>query len=114
MHESSLARSLVELCVQRAGGAHVLAVHGTVAETEPLSREALAWHFAAHARGTTAEGARLELELVHVRARCNACAVSYLPEHHLTLCPTCGSTDATLLGETCLRIDTIDVDDRAL
>jgi hydrogenase nickel incorporation protein HypA/HybF len=84
-------------------------VHGRVAETEALSREALALHFAAHARGSAAEGAELELELVHVRARCRDCGADYLPEHHLLLCPTCGSTDGEQHGETGLRIDRIEV-----
>lgn len=110
MHESSLARTLVELCLARAGGARVLAVHGRVAETEHLSREALCLHFEAHARGTLAEAARLELELARVHARCRGCGEMFVPEHHLLLCPNCGSTDAEQLGETGCRIDRIEVD----
>lgn len=110
MHESSLARTLVQLCLQRSGGARVRSVRGRVAETEVLSREALALHFAAHARGSAAEGARLELELIQVRARCRGCAADYVPEHHLLLCPACGSTDAEQLGETGLRIDSLEVE----
>jgi hydrogenase nickel incorporation protein HypA/HybF len=110
MHESSLARRLVELCLQQSGGKRVHALRGTIAETEQLSHEALALHFAAHARGSVAEGARLELALVHVRARCRACGALYAPVHHLLLCPGCGSTDGEQLGETGLRIDSIEVE----
>jgi hydrogenase nickel incorporation protein HypA/HybF len=111
MHESALARQLVELCLQRCGAERVRVVRGTLAETEQLSRQALALHFEAHARGTAAAGARLELELVHVRARCLGCEHVYLPEHHLLLCPSCGSTEAETLGESALRIDSIDVEE---
>lgn len=113
MHESALARTLVELCLTRAGGARVLAVYGRVAETERLSLEALCLHFAAHARGTPAEAARLELEIAHVRARCRGCGQSFVPEHHLLLCPGCGSTDAEQLGETGCRIDRIELEEFA-
>jgi len=49
MHESTLARRILELAAARAGGAAVRVVHGRVAETETLSREALELHFRAYA-----------------------------------------------------------------
>jgi hydrogenase nickel incorporation protein HypA/HybF len=110
MHESSLARKLVELCLQRAGGQRVRTLRGTLAETEALSHDALLLHFAAHARGTLAEGAQLELALLHVQARCLACGECYPPAHHVLLCPRCGSTEAEQLGETGLRVESIEVD----
>lgn len=113
MHESSLARQIVELCLSRAHGGRVKKVRGWVAETETLSREAIALNFAAQARGTAAEGAELELELVHVRARCRDCAHEYLPEHHLLLCPKCGATDGEELGETGLKIESLEVESGA-
>jgi len=130
MHESSLARKILELSlaeVARASGAGeagdageaggvggrrgvtVRAVRGRVAETESLSRESLELHFHAHAVGTPAAHARLEIELVHVEARCRACGATYLPEHHVLLCTQCGSTDGEELGATGLWIESIDV-----
>jgi hydrogenase nickel incorporation protein HypA/HybF len=114
MHESSLARQIVDHALAaagRAGGGAVRAVRGRIAETEALSPEAIELHFRAHARGTAAEEARLELALVHVEARCRACAATYRPDHHVLLCPRCGSTAGEELGETGLWIDSIDLDD---
>lgn len=121
MHESSLARQLLEVVLDRAGAAdagargqakvqRIRAVRGWVAETETLSRESLGFHFAAHARGTVAEGAALELRLVHVEARCRACGQRYAPEHHLLLCPGCGSIEGELLGQTGLGIEALEVE----
>ncbi len=111
MHETQLARQLLEV-VLREARTHALSrvarVRGFVAETEHLDPAGLDFHFRAHARGTAAEGARLELELRHVEARCSACATVYAPEHHLTLCPACGGTDATLLGRTGVGIEALD------
>ena len=109
MHESALARNLLSAVLARAGFVRVRVVRGWVAETEALSPESLAFHFAAHARGTVAEGARLELELVRVEARCAACGETYAPEHHVALCPACGSTDAELLGQTGLGLSALEV-----
>jgi hydrogenase nickel incorporation protein HypA/HybF len=113
MHETSLARHILDVVLARtaAEGAHrVRRIQGWVAETETLSPDSLRFHFTAHARGTPAEHAALDLRLVHVQARCRACAHLYAPEHHVLLCPSCGSTDADVLGETGLKIETVEMD----
>lgn len=112
MHESSLAKHILELGLERAGGARLRAVRGWVAETESLSPDSLQLHFDLHARGTAAEGARLELRLIHVRAKCQACGEEYLPEHHVLMCPSCGGTEGKELGETGLKIESIEVDEQ--
>ncbi|HEX2736375.1 MAG TPA: hydrogenase maturation nickel metallochaperone HypA [Polyangiaceae bacterium] len=113
MHESSLARQLLKVVLERArseGAARVLRVEGWVAETEALKPEALNLHFAALAQGSSAEGAALALEMVHVRAKCSNCANVYQPEHHLTLCPSCGGVDATLLDPTGVAITRLELE----
>lgn len=112
MHESSLGKQVLAAVLEKAaeaGAAPVRVVRGWVAETEHLDPKAIAFHFEALARGTAAEGARLELDLRWVQARC-ACGETYAPDHHVLLCPACGGTDAELLGDTGLGIDTIEVD----
>lgn len=112
MHETTLARDLLRVALERAaedGATRVTAVRGWVAETETMSAESLALHFAAHAAGTPAEGATLELDVRHVAARCEACGHEYLPEHHLLLCPECGGTEAELLGEVGLGLTEVEV-----
>jgi hydrogenase nickel incorporation protein HypA/HybF len=93
-----------------AGATRVRCIRGWIAESEALSPESLAFHFAAHAPGTPAEGARLELRLLRVEARCRTCGGRYAPDHHLLLCPACGSLDADLLGPTGLGVDTLEVE----
>jgi hydrogenase nickel incorporation protein HypA/HybF len=113
MHESSLARQMVELALARAaadGARAVRRVDAWIAETETLSPESLRLHFARHAQGTAAAQAALTLRLVHVGARCNACAEEYAPEHHLLLCPRCGHAGGTLLGRTGVGIEALEVE----
>jgi hydrogenase nickel incorporation protein HypA/HybF len=113
MHETGLARQLLSAVLARAaavGATRVRVATGWIAETEMLSAESLAFHFAAHARGTLAEGARLDLRLVHVQARCRACGRTYAPEHHVLLCTGCGSTDGELLGRTGLGLEELEVE----
>ncbi len=111
MHESSLARQVLEAVVSRTPEANrVRVIRGWLAETEALDRGAIEFHFGVLAQGTVAEGAKLELELIHTEARCLECGQVYKPEHHLTLCPECGSTEGELLGETGFGVDSIDVE----
>lgn len=113
MHEAALARQILTATLERASAARadrIRVVRGWVAESEALSPESLEFHFAAHARGTAAEGARLDLRLTRVDALCGGCGESFVPEHHALVCPTCGSPNVTLLGRTGLGIDTLDVD----
>jgi len=110
MHETQLAKDLLRVVLDRAGGARVLCVRGRIAETEALNPASLDFHFQAHAEGTTAERARLELELVHVGARCHDCGREYRPVHHLTLCPECSSTEAELLQPTGVFLSSIEVE----
>lgn len=113
MHESSLAKQVLDAVLARAeeeDAARILSVRGWVAETETLSAESLRFHFAAHARGTPADGARVELRLIHVEARCASCKTTYAPEHHVLLCPACGSAEGELLGPTGLGVDSIEVE----
>jgi hydrogenase nickel incorporation protein HypA/HybF len=115
MHESSLAREVLKLALARAAesrAGRVRVVRGWISETESLSPDGIRFHFAAHARGTPAEGAELELRLIHVEARCDACRRVYTPEHHLLLCPHCGATGGELLGQTGLGIETLEVEER--
>src|SRR5688572_2938463 len=100
MNESMLARDMLDAVLHYAalGGARrIHAVRGWVADAQSLSRESFCTHFASHALGTEAEGARLELELRRVEARCRGCTGVYMRELKALACPTCGGTEAELL-----------------
>jgi hydrogenase nickel incorporation protein HypA/HybF len=112
MHESAIAKRVLAVVLDRATAeraSRVVAVRGRVAESEKLSNESLAFHFAAHALGTIAEGATLELGFTTVRVRCDACGTTYVPEHHVRICPRCNGSDGRLTGEEGVWIEGIDV-----
>jgi hydrogenase nickel insertion protein HypA len=114
MHEASLARQLLKVTLEvadRRGARKVAAVRGWIAESEPLAAESIEAHFRACASGTLADGARLELRLEHVSARCRQCGDVFLPLGHLLLCPKCGSGEAELTGRTGLGIDELEIAD---
>jgi hydrogenase nickel incorporation protein HypA/HybF len=110
MHETSLAKQILDAVLERADGRRVRVVRGSIAEDEALSAQALAFHFRAHAQGSVAEFARLEFELLHLSARCRCCAMVFLPDHHVRLCPGCGSTHAILEGRPGVHVADIEVE----
>ncbi|MCC6552991.1 MAG: hydrogenase maturation nickel metallochaperone HypA [Polyangiaceae bacterium] len=112
MHEASLARQIISVVLERAArerAVRVTAVRGWVAESEALSPRSLEMHFAGHAAGTPAEGARLELRIIHIEGRCRECGAQFPADHHLLLCPACNATEVDLLGTPGLGIDDIEV-----
>ncbi len=112
MHESSIAKRVLSVVLDRATAeraSRVVAVRGRVAESERLSNESLAFHFAAHAVGTIAEGAELKLDVSPVYVRCDGCGTDYIPEHHVRLCPRCNGSEGQLTGEEGVWIEDVDV-----
>jgi hydrogenase nickel incorporation protein HypA/HybF len=115
MHESAIARRFLSAVLDRARleGEPAVAVRhirGWIADAEALSADSIAFHFGVLSAGTMAAGARLELEVRRIDARCRACGDTYWPDHHVTLCPACGSADGELLGDTGVGIESIDVE----
>ncbi|WP_309893184.1 hydrogenase maturation nickel metallochaperone HypA [Archangium sp.] len=113
MQESQLAAQVLNAVLRRAishGASRVRVVRGWVAAAVSLSPEQLCSHFATQAQGTTAEGARLLLELIHVEARCRACGRTYAPEAPQLRCPVCGSRDGEQLGQTGLSVTSLVVE----
>ena len=110
MHEASLARGILKAVLNKLPtDTHIKSIHGHLSESEALNPQSLQMHFDAQAQQTPAQDAQLQLTLIHIQARCQNCDHTYPPEHHLTLCPKCGSTDGVLLGEPGLRITGIEL-----
>jgi hydrogenase nickel incorporation protein HypA/HybF len=113
MSEAALAQQVLQTILRRdpfRGASRIRVVRGWVAETDSLCPERLSSHFAAQARGTRAEGARLVLELIHVEARCRCCGRTYAPVRYLLRCPVCGSQNGEQLGQTGLAVTGIELD----
>lgn len=113
MHESSVARHVLEIVLSQAAGQGARRVHrvtGRVAEAEALSVESLSAHFQAQASRTIAAGARLDLALFQVQARCRACTKTFDLDHHFRICPGCGSADLDVLGQPGVWIEALEVE----
>ena len=113
MHEAALARQILRTALERARSARanrIVRISGWIAETERLSVDSLRLHFQAAGAGSPAAGAALDFLVVTIEARCRRCGASFTPDHHLVLCPRCGSADdADLSHPTGFAIDRLEV-----
>jgi hydrogenase nickel incorporation protein HypA/HybF len=112
MHEMSLVESLVALVEderRRSAFSRVLVVRlqvGTLGHAEP---DALRFCFDAIARGTIAQGARLEIEIGAGEGWCAACDRSGPMEDRFADCPACGARLTMTAGDE-LRLTELEVD----
>ncbi|HSE71181.1 MAG TPA: hydrogenase maturation nickel metallochaperone HypA [Nocardioidaceae bacterium] len=98
MHEYGLAQSILDVVVTRAGARRVSALQVRAGALQRIDEPTMDLAFAAVARGTVAEGARVELEVVPVTLTCRSCgAVTESPDPYAT-CGRCDGTDVDAVG----------------
>ncbi len=115
MHEVALTGALlaiVEEYAQREKFGRVNSLRLSLGRLSCLDPEALEFTFAVQARGTVAEGARLEFAIQPAVLACVACGKDSVCEGPFeTCCPHCGSCDVLLTGGTQdLKLLELDVD----
>lgn len=112
MHEIGVAQRMVEIAVAAGsanGGGKIIALRlllGTLTCVDPAT---LSFAFTVAARGTPAEGARLDVERVAAVLRCAACGRDEAREL-LTAC-SCGAHGGDVVRGRELRLDAVDLDE---
>lgn len=113
MHEMSLCESIVHIIEQEARKqafrrvSSVTLEIGRFATAEP---EAMRFCFGAVARGTLAEGARLDIVASPGKGFCFACGETVEVAERTDDCPRCGSHQISITGGDELRIKELEVD----
>lgn len=112
MHEHSICRSLLERVLEtgaRHQGSAVKTIRVELGVLSGFDPRHLAEHFAAVAAGTSAEGARVEVDLVPLRVHCPACnADSPATADHLD-CPVCHHPGTQLIDGAEVRLAGIEL-----
>jgi hydrogenase nickel incorporation protein HypA/HybF len=92
MHEVSLMQDTLILAAQHARQAGGTRIHRLMMRIGPLSGvvpETLEFAFEIVAKGTIAEGGRLEIERVPIVCHCRTCDTEFTAADMLCECPTC-------------------------
>lgn len=108
MHELSIAQSIVEVVEQRAqecGAARVTSVRLQVGEASGIVADPLMFSFEMLAGlSPLLEGARLVIDAVPHRARCQRCEQEFAVKNYVPRCPACAEWSADILSGTELSI----------
>jgi len=118
MHELSIAISLIDLAmeaVQDAGlEGPVQVVRVRVGALSGVVAEALDFAWETAAEGTICEGARLEIEQVPGRVRCEACkSETQLDDPPTFACGNCGRPTAEIIAGKEMDLMALELEDRA-
>ena len=117
MHELSIALSLVDAACEKAAALGEVRVETVYVRLGPLSglvKDALSFCFDAAARGSSIEGAHLEIEDVPAVVFCARCSAEreLASASHLR-CPVCGEPTPDVIAGRELELAALEVSDRA-
>jgi hydrogenase nickel incorporation protein HypA/HybF len=112
MHEVSLIENVIALVEEerrKQSFAKVNRIRLTVGILECVEPEALRFCFDAVARGTIAEGARLEIETIPGEGWCADCQNAVKLEERFGACPDCGGYNVRMTSGGALRLAEMEV-----
>lgn len=112
MHEMSLCESLlgvIEESARQEGFTKVTCVRVEVGRFAGVELPAMRFGFEVVARGTVAEGARLDFVAVPGSAWCFDCGQTVVLENRLDPCPLCGGVRLQPSGGTEIRLKDMEV-----
>ncbi|GAC1534447.1 MAG: hydrogenase maturation nickel metallochaperone HypA [Acidimicrobiales bacterium] len=108
VHELAITESIVATVRERIGTRRVERVTLLVGRLAGVVPDSVEFCFELCARGTTLEGAELEIIQVDGRGRCRQCGKEFTLRDLVILCP-CGSADVQITAGEELRIKQVEV-----
>lgn len=111
MHEMSIAQSIVDIILQESGNHNVnrvLSVALKVGELSAVEIESLRFCFELVTKGTSAEGARLDIERVQVTCRCQDCGANFKVQELVFSCPSCQGVRVEMLSGRELSVESFE------
>lgn len=113
MHEMSLAEGVLQVIEDSAGAqgfSRVIAVWLEIGELSSVEVEAMRFCFESVAKGTLAEGARLEIVTTEGRGRCLSCGQNVPVRLRYDPCPLCGGYPVEPTGGLEMRVKELEVE----
>jgi hydrogenase nickel incorporation protein HypA/HybF len=101
---------MVDTAIRHAGGRPVRLVHVRVGHLRQVVPDSLEFYFAIVARDTVCAGARLEIEEIPARLRCESCETEWTAEAAAFRCPGCAGADVTVLTGEELEVESIELE----
>ena len=110
MHELSITRNIVAIVSEHARGRKVARVRLKIGKLSAIMPEAIRFCFELCAADTLLAGARLEIDEVPGRARCDTCGEELELAAPAGRCPVCHTGALHLIGGEEMLINEIELD----
>lgn len=113
MHELTATKSILDMVVEeaaRVGARRITKICLKSGEWSTFDPDSIAFYFGIVSRGTAAEGARLDVQILPVRYLCAECQIEYEPLGGQIACPQCQSGKGKLVGGREFYVDSIEVE----
>ncbi len=111
MHELGIIQNIFHI-IEDVSEEHRLAtitrVRLKVGQLQHLVPDMLTFAFETVAKGTKAEGAALDIEVVPILMQCRACRTEFEVAEHTYICPQCSGTALDTLQGTDIVIESIE------
>lgn len=109
MHELSITQNIVSIVNEKAGGRKVLRVQLEIGTMSAVVPDSVRFCFDVCAKGTSLDGADLEIVEVTPKGLCNSCALEFPLDLLAAHCP-CGSRDIVCIAGQELKIKEMEVE----
>ena len=101
MHSLAMAEDILKAALseaERREAKHIKAISVKMGDRHFMEADSLQFCLEAAAKGTIAEGAQIDVELLSTTARCQKCAFVYPVADDLPIRPRCGDRNPEILG----------------
>lgn len=112
MHEGAIAQNLLAAVIEEAKkqNAKPVTVKISCGVFGGINDEVLSFAFAAIAKGTVCEGAKLQIEHKAIKGVCRDCKKTFEFDVRKPCCPDCGGGAFDLLSDAPLMLESIEFD----
>jgi len=113
MHELPVTKSILNICeeeVKKHGMEKVLAVNIRVGELTGLVPSGIEYYFDIIAKGTVAQGAKINIKKIPINIECKDCGESFECKKGIYNCINCSSHNIKITGGREFLIDTLEMD----
>ena len=113
MHELSITQSILDISLKAAKEQHatrIRAIRLKIGAFSGVVPECVQMYLDVLAKGTPAEGAKIETETIPLRVQCRDCgATGEIDRRHIA-CPVCGSVNLHRISGREFLVDSLEVD----
>ena len=113
MHELAITQSILDISLKAAAAQHacrIRAIRLTIGPFSGIVPECVQMYLDVLAKGTIAEGAKIEASILPLRVRCRACGREGEIDRRHIACPFCGSVELQRLSGREFLVDSLEVD----